>query len=103
LNSPPDLLWVISWNLYSFLFNFMFYLLFYLFILHPACCLLPFTTSTILPSCPLLFSSEQVGVSWVSPTLALQVSVKLGVSSPTEARPSSSVRTYPNDKQCLWG
>ena len=77
-------------NIYSFT-----YLDFYLFTLYPVRCP-PLGWSNpiaiFLPSA-LLFSSEQVwGALDISPILAYQISVRLGMSSPTEARQGSLAR-----------
>jgi hypothetical protein len=52
---------------------------------------------------PLPFSSEKLGYPGHSPTLAHRVSVRLGASSPTEARQDSPARTCPMDRQQLLG
>jgi hypothetical protein len=86
----------------SFFFKFIF-VYFYLFILHHSA---PSQSPppTILPPpphIPILFSSDWVKVPRISPTLAYQVSVRLGPSSPTEARQGSLIRrTYPSYSCC---
>jgi hypothetical protein len=77
----------------------------YLFTLHLSNALLPVTPShnpsRLLSS---ILSSGWVGRPWVSlPTLALQVSVRLGASSPTEARQGRPARTCPMYRQQLLG
>ena len=64
----------------------------------PLTALLWLPSVTILPRSPIPFSSEQV---W--PTLELQVSSRLGPSSPTEARQGSPARrTYPCTGNSFW-
>lgn len=77
---------------------------FYLFTLHPFTAPLPSTSPTILPLCPLPFSSSGWGPSGYPPTLALQISASLDVSSHTESRQDSSDRrTYSTDRQQILG
>jgi hypothetical protein len=65
----------------------------------------PVTTSHNLSPIPLSFFFECVGPpGYPSLTLALQVSVRIGASSPTEARQGSPARrTYLTDRQQFWG
>jgi hypothetical protein len=66
---------------------------------------LPLTPPSILPSIPLPFFSKEVETPPpVSPFPAHQVSVRLGASSPTEAKQSSPARrTYSTYRQQLLG
>jgi hypothetical protein len=73
-------------NNYLFFFNLLFTYSLYILLIVP----LDSPSPQSFPN--LSFSSEQVGAPGYPPTLALQVSVGLGISSPTETRQNSLAR-----------
>jgi hypothetical protein len=90
----------------KFNLNVFVYIYFYLFIVYPIHCSHPGPPIFLSPF-PFLFSSECVGLPLgipLTPTPKLQGSVKLGTSSPTEARLDSPPgRTYTIYRQQLLG
>jgi hypothetical protein len=100
----PDFLLHVFYVLLSF-FPSVYFIYFNLFTLHTTHCHPPgYPLSQSFPHPPLPFSSEGCEPPGYPSTLALQVSARLGVSSPTEGRQSIPARrTYPMDRQQLLG
>lgn len=80
---------------FSLFLNFILFYFFTYSLYIPLAALSQSTPPIILPQSFLPFSFEHMGPLWVSPILAIQVSVMLGVSSPTVARQGSpAIGTY---------